>query len=63
MKLYFFFWNGEKARETAKTQTSRAAALIVDVEKDGVAEMRSGIKSLFESISGYELGDAVIERV
>ena len=48
---------------TGKTKTSLEAALLGDVQKEGVAEMRSDIKTLFESTSGYELADAAIERV
>ena len=48
---------------TGKTKTSLEAALLGDVEKEGVAEMRSDIKALFGSTSGYELADAAIERV
>ena len=62
MKLYFFL-KERKAMATGKTNTSLEAALLGDVEKEGVAEMRSDIKALFESTSGNELADAAIERV
>ena len=48
---------------TAKPKTSIKAALIGDVAKKGIAELRSDIKALFGSTSGYELADAVVARV
>ncbi len=48
---------------TEKTKTPLQAALLGDVDQEEIAELRSDIKALFKSSSGYELADAVVERV
>ena len=48
---------------TEKTKTPLQAALLGDVDQEEIAELRSEIKALFKSSSGYELADAVVERV
>ena len=46
-----------------KPKTSLRAALLDNPVKEGQAKLESDIKTLFETLSGYDLADAVIARV
>ena len=48
---------------TEKPKTTLKAALLGDAEKKGLSELRSDVKDLFNTGSGHELANAVVERV
>ena len=49
------------ANEKAKTTLKQA--LLGDADKIGLSELRSNVRELFKTSSGYELANAVVERV
>ncbi len=48
---------------TEKPKTTLKAALLGDAEKKGLSELRSDVKELFNTGSGHELANAVVERI
>ena len=46
-----------------KSKTTLTAALLGDVEKIDDSELRSDVRELFKTTSGYELANAVVERI
>ena len=48
---------------TEKPKTTLKAALLGDAEKKGLSELRSDVKDLFNTGSGHELANAVVERI
>ena len=46
-----------------KPKTSLRSALLGNCAKEGRAELKSDIRKLYETVSGYDLADAVIARV
>ena len=48
---------------TEKSKSTLKAALLGDAEKKGLSELRSDVRELFNTVSGYELANAVVERI
>ena len=48
---------------TGKPKITLKDALLGDAEKIGLSELRSNVRELFKTSSGYELANAVVERV
>ena len=46
-----------------KSNATLKAALLGDAKKIDRSELRSDVRELFNTLSGYELADAVIERI
>ena len=46
-----------------KPKTSLRSALLGNSAKEGRAELKSDIRKLYETLSGYDLADGVIARV
>ena len=48
---------------TEKSKTTLKAALLGDVEKIDPSELKSDVRELFKSTSGYDLANSVVERI